>query len=227
MTQRRWVLCSKAYWITNEHPLWQFGLFWATRPHCYIHAETPASEKNPKIDNIAASVPSNLDRCRPSGSLARVCSVVHPHCCQRRPSVISGQVLSHAVMQRFVGAAQICVQVARRAQTRESTTFCFLFFYCMVCFLMRRAQENSQEINQTFHFFLSPPHPPSTISVFLLLPSAPSSLSRFGSSSSSFLSKALSPVWAILRHQSVLPAVRIIPLTDRTAASPQLCPSPK
>lgn len=121
-------------------------------------------------------------------------------------------------------AAQICAQVARRAQTQESAAF--LFFYCRVCFLMRRAQENSQEINQTFQ---TPPptHPPSTMSVFLLLPSTPSSLSRFGSSSSSFLSKALSPVWAILRHQSVLPAVRIIPLTDRTAASPQLCPSPK
>lgn len=54
--------------------------------------------------------------------------------------------------------------------------------------------------------------------IFLLSPLL-LSLSRFGSSSSSFLSKALSPVWAILRHQSVLPAVRIIPLIDRTAAS--------
>lgn len=78
-------------------------------------------------------------------------------------------------------------------------------------------EQSQGRINLLFLFF-------STTSRFLLslllllpLPSSLSSLSGFGSSSSSFLSKALSPVWAILRHQSVLPAVGISPPTDRTA----------
>lgn len=80
--------------------------------------------------------------------------------------------------------------------------------------VFERAEQSQEQINLFFYHFplSSRPSPPAA---------SPSSSSRFGTSSRSFLSKALSPACAILRHQSVVPAVGINPPTDRTAASLQ------
>lgn len=156
----------------------------------------------PKIVDVGVLTPSNRDRFLPW----------QPHSCSPHsvPSLLSLAAISDCDGHfRFV-----CASHHRFACSYKQAQQFYMFFN-EESSGEQTGDESAVSLFSTASVFL--------LSPLLLLPSSLSSLSRFGSSSSSFLSKALSPVWAILRHQSVLPAVGIIPPTDRTAASLQPC----